>query len=1284
MWAEIKLLVSRFVTNYCRNPNQVHTGSGDNVAGHKFVYEGSKERDLDALFDQAWFQGHIENSIKDLGRRYTAELNIELDIAKYFDAISRNDAFCALIDEKLPELLIIVTEARGILINLDFQDHLSKVNSAVASIENQFATLKSDATLSIDVELVLESSNAIRDALSDSQKQISDLGKKEIENLRRRTRIFNEAKRSLYQFDNFIKGRILQLSNCPVALLSGEAGIGKSHLLGDIALNRIKTGKHCILLLGQQFNSENSPWTQILQNLLRVDCNEKELLATLNSKGEAQGERLLFIVDAINEGKGKLFWPEYISGFINEFSNYPWLGLVLSVRSSYERLLIPEELHLNNDLIKISHVGFEGVEYQASRMFFSQYNIEQPSVPLFNTEFSNPLFLRLFCEGLHRSGLTTIPKGYIGLSIIIDFFVKSINQELSKPTLFNYRSDLNIIQRVLDGIVKFKFENNLTYVPYEVAVGIADTILSKFSDKRGFLDALISEGVLSLNNFWKGDEHEEGVYLAYERFGDHLTVSYLLDRELTGDTLESVFRKEGSLYNCINDSYMSQGLIESLSIQVPERTGKELYELLDDESKSSTSIIESFIDSLVWRKPESIKETTRAYVNEYIIPDVELFDKFFQMVYSVSADPDHFYNADRLHKFLMKLSLADRDEIWTTYIHDQDYPESAMCRLIHWTELEEEKSCLSNASRLLMAKALAWLFTSTNTSFRDSATKAEVLLLENNIDVITNLLSEFEGVNDPYVYERIFAAAYGAVLRSGNLDGLNALSIYVVKTIFEVSEVYPNVLVRDYARNIVEYALYKKIISLDDISVIRPPYTSFFPTSFPSNDEVDAYKYDYNSEGFKDYYFGQNAILSSMVTEYGRGRSCYGDFGRYTFQSAMYDWSDELDANDLSNYACKLIFEEYGYDVEKHGRFDRTKDSYSRSASKNERIGKKYQWVALYEVLARLSDNHKMRDDSMGRGEDKQYIWYQGPWNPFVRNIDPTAIPSQGLAPVNESVCEKYLDWGGSNESWLVSDQCLPQPESIISTANPTLDEWLVLEKNLSWKEGVSIELGSSLDSPYKNLWYQIRSYLVKESEAEGLINWLKKKHLMGRWLPESGSCYQVFSREYYWSPAYRFYDNPYYGKHAWEDVCERGDHESVIASVLPTAERYMWESGEASSNQKPYLSPCDDLYTGMQLQYAKSLGEWQNAKGEIVLFDPSVNKEGSSELIVNKNALQEFLKANKVKIIWTCLGEKSIYGTTFSGQKFPQWLELSGVYTLNDGRVEGETRPIVRNSGDY
>ena len=36
---------------------------------------------------------------------------------------------------------------------------------------------------------------------------------------------------------------------------------------------------------------------------------------------------------------------------------------------------------------------------------------------------------------------------------------------------------------------------------------------------------------------------------------------------------------------------------------------------------------------------------------------------------------------------------------------------------------------------------------------------------------------------------------------------------------------------------------------------------------------------------------------------------------------------------------------------------------------------------------------------------------------------------------------------------------------------------------------------------------------------------WATKQNFSGRWMPECREKYELFYREYYWSPAYKYYD---------------------------------------------------------------------------------------------------------------------------------------------------------------
>jgi hypothetical protein len=1249
---------------YWGSSELIHRLSSNKHAGRKRFWFGKED------FSEEWFSSRLEAAILDLGERYTAELNVHLPISKAFDSLEYNQSFRTEIRNHFH---FLIKEINAVLAqhskNESLKVPLEKIFKLQNQISQQFeANHGFDAFYgqSMDIEALRKVSDALLDAARECQNLIQDRDRGAI-NLIEKVR----------EFERYIRSKRVALSNQPWLLLAGEAGMGKSHLLADVALRNKSSGAVSILLLGQHFTSDEPPWTQIFKSILRINCNEDEFLGALNALGEAQGQRLLFMIDAINEGRGRYFWPAHIVSFINKFSKYPWIGLVLSIRSSYVDLIAPPNAINKTGMVELHHVGFANLEHRAVNFFFSQYKIEQPNVPFLKSEFSNPLFLKLFCEGLKKANLRRIPKGYEGITSIINFFLSSINKKLSSPSYFDYPDNLNLVLKTVSELLEYKFNNNIPYVSYEKAFELAEENIKKYSNKHRFLDALISEGVLSRNAFWVGDKNEEGIYLAYERFEDHIFAGNLIERYLDKDNPKKAFTNNGPLTKFLSNDYSTQGILEALSILMPEKIDSELYELIENERSGEGPIKSAFIYSLIWRKYDSLDSKIYRYINEHILPYDDSFNEFFQILYLVAAEPNHLLNADSLHQYLFNIPLPHRDQIWTTYSALQDHQDSSINRLIEWARLDEDKGYLSYESRLLCGKAISWLFTSTNIAFRDSATKGLAALLKNSMDVSLELLKAFENVDDPYVYERVIAAVYGALLQSDGMAGVKELANYLLEVIFKQKEVYPNALVRDYSRNIIEYALFKGLFKLSNVNVIRPPYKSSFPKKFPTNQEIDKYKFDYKSKGFKNHYWAQNEIIDSMTTEYGRGVGRYGDFGRYTFQSRLDSW-DMLDPQKLSNYACKLIFKKYGYDVDKHGPFDRNYAKGDRHRNLLERIGKKYQWMSLYEVIARVSDNYKMRDPSSGWREKKKYFWYQGPWEPSIRNIDPTGTnvirdSEFKLPKVIENNKSEYNDWTGTHEKWLIRKDDLPDPISVIRTSANNGSEWVTLNCRVSWKEPLPPG-GDYTDSLHKELIYDIDSYFVHEEQEEEILHWIDSRKFVVDRFPDGGSQYQIFSREYYWSPAYRFYDDPYHGRSNWSPISIFEDEKWVeFGSIMSTIERHHWETGSGDDSQLNYQAPRYEMFKGMELSFSRNIGEWLNKNGELVCLDPSVSRDGKSSLIIRKSDLLEFLKKNKLKIFWTCFGEKRISGGGISRNYYPKkWINLFGLFKVVDGEVVG------------
>ena len=96
----------------------------------------------------------------------------------------------------------------------------------------------------------------------------------------------------------------------------------------------------------------------------------------------------------------------------------------------------------------------------------------------------------------------------------------------------------------------------------------------------------------------------------------------------------------------------------------------------------------------------------------------------------------------------------------------------------------------------------------------------------------------------------------------------------------------------------------------------------------------------------------------------------------------------KVDTANIYYYALRFIFENLGYCSKYFGEYDSHRAGFDRHhVKKIERIGKKYQWIAMYNILARLSDKYKLKGWDWN---DKTDCFYEGPWEPYVRDFDPT------------------------------------------------------------------------------------------------------------------------------------------------------------------------------------------------------------------------------------------------------------------------------------------------------
>ena len=858
--------------------------SREEHTGRRFFWFGQHE------FSQNWFRLHLDEAVKAAGPRYTPEVHVDLPIAQDMERFSRSHF---LFDE-VKSLAVRIRRAHDGLV---------------------YAQRSSEFPVgAIDLDDLSDATNAVLEALSQLEPspfdflpfpeiaKTADNGCKSgmqvlerIWELQREWKPTSEERRTYRSYSQGPLENLLSymqrlqldlqevveicshansLANGQLLLLRGDGGTGKTHLLCDFAKRRVEAQLPTLLLMGQRFLSEDDPWEQLLQQLDLSQSSAEEFAGGLESAAQASDCRALVMIDALNEGNGRKIWLAHLSSFLARLEKSPWIGVVLSVRSSYEEAVIPE--NVRDKAAIVTQHGFTGHEFDATRTFFAHYGLESPSTPILQPEFSNPLFLKAICEGLQGSGERRLPSGFHGITAVFGLYLKAIHERFWKPESLDYDPKNNLVSQALERLAERLAVYETRRLLCSEAQVIVNNLLPGRDYSRSLYAALVAEGILTEDmDRSAGGLYEAVVSITYDRFADHIIADHLLTTHLGADDSDAAFSKGGGLaFLCEAEKYVRYGLIEALCIQVPERTGKELVRLAPGVL-NRPGIAYAFLQSIMWRKHDAFSEDTRAALNDFIQRE-DISEEFLDTVMSVSTVPGHPFNAESLDRRLRQDSMPERDSWWSTYLHKAWETQSSVDRLIDWASNLSADDDVEDTVTDLAATTLAWMFTTPNRFLRDRATKALVSLLTGRLEPATRLVDRFGDVDDPYVAERVYAVAYGAAMRSHDVVAVGNLALSVYERVFASGSPPPHILLRDYARGVVERAIHLGGDIPVNVSRIRPPYKSTWP-DIPGEDDIEALTPNWEQGAWAcgDLEWSRNRIRHSVMGNF------LNDFARY-------------------------------------------------------------------------------------------------------------------------------------------------------------------------------------------------------------------------------------------------------------------------------------------------------------------------------------------------------------------------------------------------------------------
>ena len=1370
-----------------------------------------------------WYKKHLIQIKQKAGARYAPELNVNLPISEIFDAISRSEKFYTTIRINYGELLRQFRHISTKYVKGELQKSYNQIKKEIDSLFKLIENIKVYNTNKIPWDKINKEARTLLDNLREFASKLRE-EKEQVKNIKMTAKKdgsyqqspskklnsdihdIYKTQESIRYFEELSSSTKAQLSNHPFLLLTGSAGSGKTHLLCDVVENRINNKKDILpvfLLFGEFFSNERNFWSQALEQLgiAKIIKTKNDILKKLDDFGKNARCRSLLIVDALNENISRApdFWKDNLDDIINDIKKYPNIALIVSVRSGFENEVLTEEQ--KTIFINEQHNGFRFREWEAINKFFKAFSLPLPEIPLLVPEFQNPLFLLLFCKAFRKrknKKKKQIFRGHEGATYIFESFTLNATDNIAKEFKIQkgrfkspaYRIWNEIIKEIANEMVNQNDERIQEEKLYEIIRKAYPQV-----DFGKFVQALESNMlIIKVPRYVKG-KRDSGfdVRFPFQKFGDHLIGRYVFKKyedefgksNKNLKTAKKFFSKRRKLGIFLSKTW-NRGLIEALSIQCPEQLkGVEFVEVapyLIKDNHIAPITKEAFVESIIWRNPEAFSsdlKNTIDYINTDIIRTKSGHSSLLNAFLSIAPIPNHPFNSYFLHKNLSKPSMAKRDSWWSTFSHYQYGEKGAVDRLLKWAWSDKDNSHLSDESIFLSSIALSWFLTTPNRFVRDKATKGLVCLLQNRVHLIPKLLEQFKNINDLYIKERLFAVSYGCVLRNQeDIKNLKVLAEWIYENIFKNNDPPVHILLRDYARGVIEVALIRGIKLKINENNINPPYKSTWPKKIPSEKELKKkyYPEDFFKDKTKDR--GFLGIWSSVMHNFGT----LGDFGNYVVNSHLSPWTgkkigesvidrEKLFNNFINNLSSKqkkfweetnpIIYEEnrdkktistpkillsfkvakgrksekelkvaiqsfkkslnseqkkvfnneiepfldhnqniynsaknfdtrlaqrwifsrvveLGYDPKLHSNFDKYINSHilDRREHKAERIGKKYQWIAYYEFMALVSDHFEFKVDSWSDSGEK----FKGPWHPDIRDIDPSFV-LQDDNHIQQSVA--FSDWKinygyydawekeKSDINWIKTIKDLPKHENIIQIIDDKKNEWLILEGFVKWEEKTPPE-HKKYDIPVREVWYMIKSYIAKKEDAKKFLIWANKQNFYSRWMPESNSFYEIFLGEYPNSLAFEDLRGNY---NIWVKP-GKGNYELQIP-VIVTDDSYLngFTLDCSHSGSVSVKLPCKWLVNKMNLQHKYLDGRFFDKNGNLIMFVTSIFEENfPSALLIDKQALIDFLDKNGYAVFWTLLGEKQLIGGSHYREDFVGRLEISGVYALdNKGKIYGE-----------
>lgn len=1041
-------------------------------------------------------------------------------------------------------------------------------------------------------------------------------------------------------------GRFLRGDNS--LLLLGSWGTGKTHFLCDIARHRLAAKAPALLVMASSLPRRGDLLDGVAVST-GLAATGAELLDEMNRLGAATRSRALLVVDAINEGDQAL-WRNQLPRLVRSFSQLSHVGLVVSCRRPFDEAIVTEQAAKR--LVSLEHYGFEGQEFDAQLEYFAFYQLPAPSVPLITPEFTRPLFLKILCEGLKdlsqrskRDKLREVASGQKGMTYVLEYYTKKVGRMIERDLGIAATGCWHALKgnQADPGIAGRMAASGSGWLSSDDAIASLQASLALSAQKaKEVLRRFINDGLLADVPRRENSAVIRGVQFSYQRFGDHLIARHLLEKHLVldaPDALRRCFYRNRPLGGAFQldrwgRQFAEPGIAAALMLEFPERMKRSAlsHELLNHLPKATRlvgPVKEVFLDGLYWRSADAFTRDTDRLINFFLAQvDDWTRDETFEVLVGLGTRPTHPYAARRLATYLGGQTVAARDLSWSEYLRRSD-DQGNVRRILAWVERSPagDEAELRNEFRLL-----SLFLTTTDRPLRDRCTRALVLRASERPDVFFQEVLESLPFNDPYVPERMLAAAYGVAMRlwadpkgATLRTSIIPFARTLVKQMFvpNAPHATKHILRRGYALGVIALArkLEPNAIATRLVPLLRAPFAQI-PSPFV--DPATIIEADVDDSRHAMHMDFANYTLGRLVP----------DRGNYQDDHPAYQAVRSQIARRMTDLGYSSTFSAIDRSIAQTQPPGRQADG-----AQTDRYGKKYSWIAFFEMYGVQADLDRLGDwRSRGRSSDT--------------DIDPSfpTAPLVWVPPLPDLFAQSATE----HIPWLSTG---PFPDYrhllVVPDIGGLAGPWVLLN-------GFIKQTGSHDREAFTFL----RGLLMRVPDVARVRQGVSVAEYLGNSrIPEPGRDYYTYAGEIPWSTSYASDLRLSRGsaRRQTSQVLERfsGGRLTGSGRVEIPVHGWSWENYHSALNQVSgieFVAPALTEALGL-VNHATSFDLWDASGRQASVyreFDVADRFGRSSLLYLRRDLLERYLASTGQVLVWVPWGERTLDAKLFGGGRGP------------------------------